>query len=154
MSEVSRPEKSDAKHIPGRWPKGTSGNPRGKPQGARHAALKALDLIGEAGAAEVMASVVAAAKEGDMRAADLLLRRLWPERKGRPLTIDLPPISDAAGVVGALTAVTAAVAAGEISPEEAQGLAAVLETQRRAIETVALDQRITALEAQRKEKCR
>ncbi|WP_353212577.1 DUF5681 domain-containing protein [Rhodovarius sp.] len=149
---MSNAEKSAPKQRGRPFPPGQSGNPAGKPKGARHAALKALDLIGEAGAAEVMATVVEAAKQGDMRAADLLLRRLWPERRGRPLTIDLPPISDAAGVVAALTVVTAAVGGGEISPEEAQGLAAVLETQRRAIETVALDQRIAALEAQSKGK--
>jgi len=154
MSEVSRPEKSDAKHIPGRWPKGTSGNPKGKPRGARHAALVALDLIGEAGAAEVMASVVAAAKEGDMRAADLLLRRLWPERKGRPVAFPLPELHTAADMVAALGAVVQAVAHGDLSPEEGQAVAGMVEAHRRAIETVELDQRITALEAQTKEKFR
>ncbi len=148
-TENSAPKQRGRPFLPGQ-----SGNPAGKPKGARHAALKALDLIGEAGAAEVMASVVAAAKEGDMRAADLLLRRLWPERRGRPVPVALPPILDAAGLVGALAAITAAVAAGELSPEEGQAIASILETQRRAIETVELDQRITALEAQSKDKSR
>lgn len=147
---MSRPEKSDAKQILGRWPKGISGNPRGKPQGARHAALKALDAIGADGAADIMAAVVKAAKEGDMRAADILLRRLWPERKGRPVPVALPPITDAAATVAALAAITAAVGEGELSPEEGQAMASVIETQRRAIETVELDQRITALEARTK----
>jgi len=151
---MSNAEKSAPKQRGRPFPPGQSGNPAGKPKGARHAALKALDLIGEAGAAEVMSTVVAAAKLGDMRAADLLLRRLWPERKGRPLTIDLPPISDAAGLVDALAAITAAVGAGELSAEEGQAVAGILETQRRAIETVELDQRITALEAQSKDKSR
>lgn len=151
---MRRPEKSDTKQAPGRWPKGVSGNPQGKPRGTRHAALKALDAIGADGAAEVMAAVVKAATEGDMRAADILLRRLWPERKGRPVPVALPPITDATAMVAALAAITAAVGEGELSPEEGQAVATILETQRRAIETVELDQRITALEAQSKDKTR
>ena len=121
------------------------GNP-GRPKGARHAALLALDAIGAEGAAEVMRAVVEAAKGGDMRAADILLRRLWPERKGRPVSVELPPLEGARGVAAALGAVAEAVAAGEVTPEEGQAVAAVLETQRRAIETAELEARIAALE--------
>jgi hypothetical protein len=128
------------------WPRGISGNPAGKPPGARHEALKALDAIGSEGAADVMQAVVTAAKGGDMRAADILLRRLWPERKGRPVALDMPAALDAAGVAAALASVTQAVAGGELSPEEGQAVAAILETQRRAIETAELEARIAALE--------
>ena len=128
------------------WPKGTSGNPAGRPPGARHEALKALDAIGSEGAAEVMKKVVEAAKGGDMRAADILLRRLWPERKGRPVTLDMPDAIDAASVAAALSSVSGAVAAGDLSPEEGQTVAAILEAQRRAIETADLEARIAALE--------
>lgn len=147
---MSNAENSASKQRGRPFPPGQSGNPAGKPKGARHAALKALDAIGADGAADVMAAVVKAAKEGDMRAADILLRRLWPERKGRPVPVALPPITDAAATVAALAAITAAVGEGELSPEEGQAVAAILEIQRRAIETVELDQRITALEARTK----
>ncbi|MBR0649222.1 hypothetical protein GXW78_06080 [Roseomonas terrae] len=128
------------------WPRGTSGNPAGRPLGARHEALKALDAIGSEGAADVMRKVVEEAKGGDMRAAEILLRRLWPERKGRPVALDMPSTTDAASVAAALSSVTLAVAAGDLSPEEGQAVAAILETQRRAIETAELEARITALE--------
>lgn len=119
----------------------------GRPAGSRHEALKALDAIGADNAAGVMQAVVDAARHGDMRAADILLRRLWPERKGRPVALDLPSLSDAAGVVAAIGAVADAVAAGDVSPEEGQAVAGILETQRRAIETAELEARIAALEA-------
>ena len=143
---MSEPESTPAKHGT-RWKPGQSGNPAGRPKGARHTALLALDAIGAEGAAEVMRAVVVAAKAGDMRAADILLRRLWPERKGRPVPIEMPPLADAAGVVAALGAVAAAVGAGDLSPEEGQAVAAILETQRRAIETAELEARIATLEA-------
>jgi hypothetical protein len=31
-------------------------------------------------------------KSGDMRAADLVLQRIWPARKSRPVTLTLPAI--------------------------------------------------------------
>jgi hypothetical protein len=88
--------------------------PRQECRGARHAALIPLDAIGAANAQDVLASVVEAAKAGDMRAADILLRRLWPERKGRPVTLELRTLASAADIVAALGAVAGAVAAGDL----------------------------------------
>ena len=94
----------------------------------------------------VMRSVVAAAKGGDMRAADILLRRLWPERKGRPVQLDLPAITTPGEIVAALRALAAAVAAGEVSPKEGAAVVGILEAQRRAVETADLERRLAALE--------
>jgi hypothetical protein len=136
-----------------RWRPGQSGNPAGRPRGARHAALLALDAIGAEAGKEIMTAVVAAAKAGDMRAADILLRRLWPERKGRPVMLELPAMKSASDLPVVLSAITEAVAAGDLTPEEGQALAGVVEVQRRAIETVELEARITTLE-QREEQRR
>jgi hypothetical protein len=125
---------------------GQSGNPTGRPPGSRHAALVALDAIGTEGGEDVLRSVVEAAKGGDMRAAEILLRRLWPERKGRPVLLDLPRVQTAGDVSAALAAVTDAVAAGSLSPEEGAAFAGILEAQRRAVETEDLQRRIAALE--------
>jgi hypothetical protein len=62
----------------------------------------------------------------------------------------LPPIKTAADLVRALGNVAAAMAAGDITPDEAQAVASVLESKRRAIETVDLEARIVALEQERK----
>jgi hypothetical protein len=143
------PETTDQKQIGSRFTRGASGNPSGRPRGSRHTALRALDAIGAEAGADIMRSVVAAAKGGDMRAADLILRRLWPERKGRPVQMDLPPITAPSDIVAALGAVAEAVAAGELSPEEGAAVAAILEALRRAVETVDMEQRIAALEQAR-----
>ena len=111
--------------------------------------MLALDAIGAKASREVMTAVVAAAKGGDMRAADILLRRLWPERKGRPVLLELPAIVAPSDIVAALGAVADAVAAGELSPEEGAAVAGILEAQRRAVETVEIEARIAALERSR-----
>ena len=90
--------------------------------------------------------MVEAAKGGDMRAADLILSRVWPVRKGRPVALAIPPITVATDVVTALGAVATAMAAGDITPDEAAAVASVLEVKRRSIETVDLTARIEAIE--------
>ncbi|WP_241671198.1 DUF5681 domain-containing protein [Dankookia rubra] len=147
MTDSEVPETTGRDHA-GRWQPGGSGNPAGRPRGARHEALLALDAIGADNAYEVMRAVVGAARAGDMRAAEILLSRLWPQRKGRPVALDLPALNTAADVSAALAATAAAMAEGTLSPEEAGAVAAVIEAQRRAIETLNLEARIAALEAQ------
>lgn len=93
-----------------------------------------------------MRAVLTAAQNGDIAAAALVLRRCWPESRGRPVRLELPAISTATDVVSASAAVVAAVAEGRISPEEGQAVSAVIETQRRAMETAELAARIEALE--------
>ena len=129
----------------GRFAPGNPGGP-GRPKGTRHAALAALDAVGAEAAEDVLRTVVGAAKGGDLRAAEVLLRRLWPERKGRPVEIALPDVVSAADLVPAISAVVAAVGRGELTAEEAQAMCAVLEVQRRAIETAELEARVAALE--------
>ncbi|WP_159013227.1 DUF5681 domain-containing protein [Acidisoma sp. S159] len=130
-----------------RFQPGKSGNPAGPKPGTRHAALAALDVIGQDGAEAVLKAVVAQALEGDTRAADILLRRVWPERKGRPVTFNLPIMKTPADLTDAMSAVSVAMAAGELSPEEAASAASVIEVHRRALDTHDLAARIAALEA-------
>src|SRR4051812_33316679 len=118
MPDTTGPKQADTRFAPGQ-----SGNLAGRPRGARHEALLALDAIGAEAGADIMAAVVNAAKGGDMRAADILLRRLWPERKGRPVLLDLPAITAPSDIVAALGAVADAVATGDLSPEEGAAVA-------------------------------
>ena len=112
---------------------GQSGNAKGRPPGSRHVALVALDAIGEDNAKAILEAAVTAAKAGDMRATEVILSRVWPARKSRPVVLTLPAVTDAASAVAALGAITAAAADGVITLDEAQGLAALIETARRAI---------------------
>ncbi len=51
-----------------------------------------------------------------------------------------------------MAGVVAAIADGTLTPEEAASISAVLEAQRRAVETAELEQRIAVLEATRGER--
>src|SRR5665213_2682457 len=92
------------------WAKGQSGNPAGKPPGTRHKITMLAEQLMEADAEGIVAKVVALAKGGDLVAARLVLDRILPTRRGRPVTLDLPAVQTAADLPGALGAVVAAVA--------------------------------------------
>ena len=130
-----------------RFAKGKSGNPAGRPQGARHAALVALDAIGSAAATAILERVILDAKAGDIRSSEIVLGRIWPARKGRAITLPLPDVKTAADVTRAMATVIDAMSSGDLSPDEAAAVSAVIEGQRKAIETESLEARIAALEA-------
>ena len=58
----------------------------------------------------------------------------------------MPPVTSAADLVPALAEVVAAMGRGELTPEEAQAICAVVESQRKTIETAELEARVAALE--------
>jgi hypothetical protein len=128
------------------WKKGESGNPTGKPAGARNKATIMVQAIMERGAQEITDAVVTAAKGGDLSAARLVLERLLPPARERPIFLELPSTDTAEGVAQAQGAILQAVAAGELLPGEAATLAGVVEARRKAVETLELEQRIAALE--------
>jgi len=109
----------------------------------------ALDKLAENDAKDILQKQIEMAKEGDQRAAEVILSRVWPARKGRPVTMDLPQIETAADIVTALGAVADATVRGDITPDEASAVANVLEVKRRSIETTNLERRIHALETEK-----
>ncbi len=141
-------EPTDKKQIPGRFKPGESGNPKGRPAGSKNAAIAALDAIGEESAQDLIRSVVANALDGDTAAARIILDRAWPVRKGRPVSFVMPKVETAADTAKALGGVLEAVANGLLTIEEGQGMAAILESQRKALELTAIEERLTALERQ------
>lgn len=131
------------------FPKGTSGNPSGRPRGTRNAVTVMLSKLMEGEGEAVVRKVIEAAKGGDMVAARIVVDRIVPQRKGAPVEFELPDLAGATGIGAALDAVLRAVSAGELTPEEAGALGGLLEARRRTHETEAIEARIAALEADR-----
>jgi len=123
------------------------GNP-GRPQGSRHKTTLAVEALLEGEAEALTRKAIDLAKAGDLAALKLCLDRLAPPRKGRTISFDLPVIETSNDVSVALRAVLGAVSAGDLTPDEAQSVAGLLEVKRRALETVELERRIAELEHQ------
>jgi hypothetical protein len=131
---------------------GRSGNPSGKPRGARHRTSILAEQLMQTDAAEIVKAVIQKAKEGDMVAAKIVIDRIAPIRKGAPISVELPSIKTAEGVADAMNALLREMAAGEITPAEASIIAAVIDVRRRTIETVEHEARIAHLESNQQAK--
>ena len=135
------------KTPPAAWKPGTSGNPAGRPRGSLNKTTRAVLELLEGEAGTITRTCIEAAKGGDMTAIRLVLDRLVPPAKERPVSLpDLPDTSTAAGIAEAQQRILEAVAAGELTPGEGNTLAGIVEARRRAVETQELEQRIKAIE--------
>src|SRR3984893_8908513 len=130
----------------GRFQKGMSGNPRGKPKGVRARVTQLAEKLLEDDRDAIVRAVIAAAKGGDPTAMRLCVERLVPLRKGRPIVFDLPPVKMAADIAGAVGELARAMAAGELTTDEASAAASVIEMHRRAIEMTDIERRLQKLE--------
>lgn len=82
------------------------------------------------------------------RYSDRILTHLIGVRLGKlnATPLKLPAITDAASIASALGVITGKIAAGELDLNAANSLITLLETHRKAIETVELEARIERLE--------
>jgi hypothetical protein len=133
----------------GRFLKGCSGNPAGRPPGLRNAAALFAERLLDGEAEALTRKAVEMALAGDGRALRLCLERLIAPRRERPVPIGLPPLRDPADLAAVMAAVAAGLRRGELSAGEAGDLARVVEIFLRAIEASDFERRLQALEAAR-----
>lgn len=131
----------------GTFAPGVSGNPAGRPLGARHATTRAIEaLLGNEHEA-LSRKAIELALDGDTTALRLCLDRIAPPRRDAPVSFNLPPIKTVADALAASTSVLKAVAGGEVTPDEAGRIMALLTAHKALVETGDLEARIIALEA-------
>ena len=130
------------------WKKGQSGNPRGRPKGSRNKATLLAIAALEGELSNIVRVVIDAAKGGDMAAARLVVDKLVPAMRDRPLTITLPDVSTAEDCASAQATALAAVAAGDLLPSEGEALSGLIEKQRRSLETMDIAKRLAVIEEQ------
>ncbi len=129
--------------------KGQSGNPAGRPRGRVNRGTRAAAVLLDGEAENLARKAVEMALDGDPAALRLCLDRTVAPRREQPVMLDLPPISGASDIAGAMAALLAAAARGRITAGEAYALSQTVETYLRAIETSDFDRRLTDLEQTR-----
>jgi Family of unknown function (DUF5681) len=127
---------------------GQSGNPNGRPKGARNRVTRAVEALIDGQGEALGAKAVEKALDGDSPMLRALLSALVPPRE-RTVEFELPKIESAADTVKASSAVIAACAAGELSPHEAKAIMELISTHVRAIESAEFEARIAELEKDR-----
>jgi Family of unknown function (DUF5681) len=138
-------EKTDTKQG-ARFRKGQSGNPSGRPRGARNKTTLAVEALLDGEAEALTRKAIERAKEGDSVALRLCLERILPPRKDRPVSFALPKIESAADAGKASTAILTAVATGDVTPLEAEAVLRLLEGHAKVLEVRDLEERIATLE--------
>jgi len=135
----------------GRWAKGTSGNPSGRPPGSRNKATLIIEQLLEDESEQLARKLINLAKEGDISALRLCMDRLAPVPKERNIHLDLIPGHTTEELAANSQRVLTAIGEGRITPGEGQALSQILQDQCRALELVELDRRIKEVESAQSE---
>jgi hypothetical protein len=146
MKKAKSENNNNTPNSKGQWPKGTSGNPSGRPPGSRNKATLAMEALLEGEADQLTRKAIEMALQGNPVALRLCLERLLPARKDRPIELNLPPVQSAKQISEAMGTVVAAIGDGQITPNEGQVLANVLAVQSEFVEAEQLEQRVSKLE--------
>src|SRR5579859_3886440 len=142
---MTEPDSTGRKQS-GRFAKGQSGNPAGRPQGSRNATTLALETLLDGQARALTQKAIDLALAGDLTALRICLDRILPPRKDRPVTFSFPVITSISEAANTMSAVLTAVAAGEITPAEAAEISKLVDTYVKAVEATDLSERIEKLE--------
>ena len=129
--------------------KGQSGNPAGKPKGARNKSTILLEALLDGQATALTTKAIAMAKKGDPAMMRLCLERLIPPRKDRPINFELPPLVTTKDASVAMLKILEGVSRGELTPNEASEISKVIENYAETVRLTDLEQRIAEMEARR-----
>ena len=104
-----------------------SPNPSGRPLGSKNRTTLAAELLLDGEAEAITRKAVELARAGDLTAIRLCFEHIFPLRRGRRICIDLQSVDIAEDGPRVLAAVVAAVAAGELTLEDAADLSKLVE---------------------------
>ncbi len=126
---------------------GQSGNPAGRPRGARSKITVAVEALIDAASTDIAKKAIELAKAGDSALIRALLDRAAPPRRDRHIPFELPSMERVADAVKAAAAIAQAVAGGELTPSEARELSDFVANYTKALEISDLEARLQRLEA-------
>lgn len=135
--------------IPGssRFKRGQSGNPNGKPKGAKNKSTLAAEAFLEGSLERICRRIEDEAITGNMQAAKMVLERFLPPRKDRLIRLDLPEIKTYEDILSASTLIISAVCKGEISPSEGEALSKTIDLHSKILEANEHECRLQTLES-------
>lgn len=125
---------------------GESGNPQGKPKGAKSKYTLMREALAD-DLPQLLEATKAAALAGDMTAMRLLLERTLPPHKAAAAPVSLPELDQANTLTDYARAILSATSRAELPPDVAAQLLAALGNVAKLAEIDEIERRITELEA-------
>ncbi len=132
--------------------KGQSGNPAGRPRGARNKRTILAEKLFDDHAGELTESAIALAKKGHAAALYVCMDRVFPRGKHRPVCFELRPVANAADAIAAMSDIVQAVADGDLTAPEAAELSKLVRNVSEAAINASCEARVTALETRDEKK--
>jgi hypothetical protein len=114
-STLSATRSATGQFLPGR-----SGNPAGRPLGARNRSTLLAEALLDDDAESIVRAIIDKALAGNMPALRACFKVIAPASKDSPVELDLPKIKSVEDLVAASAALIANVGAGEITPLEGE----------------------------------
>ena len=138
------PDRARRKQVvkQGRWKPGESGNPKGRTPGSGEAGRLRAAIAKDV--PEIIKSLTAAAKGGDVGAARLLLDRVLPALKPAEEVVTVSLSGDTLTDQG--RAALNAIATGQIGPTQGAALLGAIGALAKLVEADELNRRVEALE--------
>lgn len=140
-SEILEPKKRGRP-----FEKGQSGNPAGKPRGARNASTHMAEALMADAAEAMVQTFIDKALEGNMPALNLAMKWVLPSCRPQPLQFALPPLESAADAPAAISSIVAGLAEGELTPTEANALIGAVEAYLKTQSQLEYDRRLAVIE--------
>ena len=143
---MAKPEKRGRQQVDTRFKPGQSGNPSGRPKGARHRTTVAIEALLEGEGEALTRKAIELAKAGDMQALRLCMDRLAPPRRDSLVVFDLPEMKTVGDAVLAMGALVKAVADGDLTPREAAELSKIVANYAETARVCETEQRLAEVE--------
>jgi hypothetical protein len=124
----------------------------GRPPGSKNKITQVLEQLAEGQAEQLVQKAIELAQAGDVSCLRMILDRLWPQRRGQPVKLDMPPLKTSADVLNAIISLWSAIAEGHLTPDEASALSLVAERSMAVISQQEMVERIEVLEKDREQR--
>jgi hypothetical protein len=119
-----------------RFQPGQSGNPAGRPPGSLNKKTLAAQAMLAERAEEIVTNLMDRSKNGEPAAMRLVMDRLLPTGRNRPVAIELPVIKTPEDAELALAVITDELAAGKLTIGEASALITLIDRMLRLAERI------------------
>ena len=124
----------------------TEGN-TGRPKGSRNKATLAIESLLQGQAEALTQTAVTKVLDGDSISLRLCMERIAPAPKDQPVSFSLSKMENALDASEAAGSVLTAVSEGELTPIEATRVMGLIDSYRRILELMNIEERLQALEA-------